>query len=192
MSTPHPYDHMPDNRTVTSPIHEEGDFLVNTHEDRRRTRIRRALCSLAGLSLAFQLIPGVRQAESDAAYAIGFNSGMTPSQLSAEHYPAVSADHIVLQDGANIRTDPTVAGPDSKDNVLAQLHEDKPVVIKIDPEAGKLLVTHNENGEWFGVPIEDLTNSGVQVDPKHDADGYAWVNEARASVPSSSDKPSSS
>lgn len=85
-----------------------------------------------------------------------------------ERFEDPTQETILIEEGANVRSEPTVIRPrdGQTSNILA--------VPKSAVEySGKTYTFRNEDGKWYGVPQEAV---GVTTDN----DGVVWINEQRA------------
>ena len=100
----------------------------------------------------------------------------------------IIAEEITLQNGAKIREDPSVKTFNSNGytNELAQLDygDNSNGSITITPENDVYRIETSNNGDFIGVPVDDIAEAIPSVADKisKDKDGIAWISEQRASV----------
>ena len=100
----------------------------------------------------------------------------------------IIAEEVTLQDGAKIREDPNVKTFNSNGytNELAQLDfgDNSNGIITITPENNVYRIETPNNGDFIGVPVDDIAEAIPSVADKisKDKDGIAWISEQRASV----------
>ena len=115
--------------------------------------------------------------------AAGKSLPLTPSEVAKEYdgYVDNSIDSVNIDKGARLRSSPSVS--DESGGAPSNLLDQTDMTMKVEGNK-KVIVHYDVNGEWFGLPAENLKESLKRVDPdlnlRGDSNGYVWVNEQKA------------
>lgn len=118
---------------------------------------------------------GIALATTIIAAGKSFEGGSKSAEAFGEINPQIAS--ITLQQEANLRYDPVVAG--GEDNNIIESTE-KPIHIETN---GDVRVHADEaNGDWYGIPVAEVRKADPTFKDHGDKDGVVWVNQQGASV----------
>lgn len=163
-----------------------------TYERQKRTGHKRALGILA-VVLATTIAGGVAIGCSAGAKA-PTGTNIEAGSPSSNKFGEIKKDivSVSIDDGARLRKDPWIPDEEDGSNIIIKSKESFTVFTK----AGVTIKEDEANGNWYGVPQSDFTesakNSSIPTEVlnsvKSDKDGLIWISSQKASVQSKTDK----
>lgn len=110
------------------------------------------------------------------------NDGSRSPEKFGEINPTIN--EIYIEEGANFRHDPVVEDNDGG-NVIETIEQP----LNIEDLSGKIRVRDDKiNGDWYGIPIEDIKKVNPDFKDRGDNDDIAWVNTQKADITSSTEE----
>lgn len=85
----------------------------------------------------------------------------------------ISADTITINEDARFRNDPYV--PDGDPNIALNNPLTSPTEINV--KTNSIHISEDANGEWYGIPIEEMKGKVPGIEDAQDKDGVIWINQ---------------